>query len=133
MKGQYDSLQRSQRHLLGEDLGPLTLRELQKLERQLESALSQTRKKKTQLLLDEMEELKKKLEAAGTSDKTRKGSLEAHVAVRGSAPTSAHSSHLNAMDPEPALARGSRHLASTEAANPRNTPTENNFMQNWAL
>ncbi|KAG1362399.1 AGL6-like MADS-box transcription factor [Cocos nucifera] len=33
-------------HLLGEDLGPLSVKELQQLERQLESSLSQARQRK---------------------------------------------------------------------------------------
>lgn len=34
------------RHLLGEDLGPLSVKELQRLERQLEVALSQARQRR---------------------------------------------------------------------------------------
>lgn len=39
------------RNLLGEDLGPLSLKELQQLERQLESALSQARQRRVKLFL----------------------------------------------------------------------------------
>ncbi|PKA48020.1 MADS-box transcription factor 6 [Apostasia shenzhenica] len=46
LKAKFESLQRSHRHLLGEDLGPLSVKELQQLERQLESALSQARQRK---------------------------------------------------------------------------------------
>nr|ABC73603.1 AGL6-like MADS-box transcription factor [Elaeis guineensis] len=46
LKAKYESLQRRQRHLLGEDLGTLSVKELQQLERQLESALSRTRQRR---------------------------------------------------------------------------------------
>jgi hypothetical protein len=37
------------RHLLGEDLGPLSVKELQQLEKQLECSLSQARQRKVQI------------------------------------------------------------------------------------
>jgi hypothetical protein len=37
------------RHLLGEDLGPLSVKELQQLEKQLECALSQARQRKVHI------------------------------------------------------------------------------------
>ncbi|XLT13878.1 hypothetical protein HN51_059568 [Arachis hypogaea] len=46
LKAKYESLQRTQRHLLGEDLGPLSIKELQNLEKQLEGALAQARQRK---------------------------------------------------------------------------------------
>ncbi|RZB86960.1 MADS-box transcription factor 6, partial [Glycine soja] len=52
LKAKYDSLQRTQRHLLGEDLGPLNIKELQNLKKQLERALAQARQRKAQVLLD---------------------------------------------------------------------------------
>ncbi|XP_003535234.1 agamous-like MADS-box protein MADS3 [Glycine max] len=48
LKAKYDSLQRTQRHLLGEDLGPLNIKELQNLKKQLERALTQARQRKGQ-------------------------------------------------------------------------------------
>ncbi|ONK58997.1 uncharacterized protein A4U43_C08F1910 [Asparagus officinalis] len=133
LKGQCASLERTQRHLLGEDLGLLSLRQVQKLERQLESALSQTRKRKTQLLMDQMEDLKKKLEAADSSERNTKGFCEVPDAPGGSAPFSANPSQPYAVDAEPILEIGFHHLASDEAAGPRSTLPESNFMQNWAL
>ncbi|XVE58644.1 hypothetical protein DITRI_Ditri04bG0185400 [Diplodiscus trichospermus] len=62
LKAKYESLQRSQRHLLGEELETLTVKELYKIEKQLDRALSQARQKKTQLLLERTEELRKRLE-----------------------------------------------------------------------
>ncbi|XP_019161857.1 PREDICTED: uncharacterized protein LOC109158403 [Ipomoea nil] len=60
LKAKYESLQRTQRHLLGEDLGPLSIK-VQNLEKQLENALSQTRQKKTQVMMEHMEELRRKV------------------------------------------------------------------------
>ncbi|GMH17242.1 hypothetical protein Nepgr_019083 [Nepenthes gracilis] len=47
-------------HLLGEDLGPLSVKELQNLEKQLEGALAQARQRKTQLMTEQMETLRRK-------------------------------------------------------------------------
>nr|ATB53134.1 AGL6-like MADS-box transcriptional regulator 1 [Magnolia patungensis] len=77
LKAKCDSLQRSQRHLLGEDLGPLSVKELQKLERQLESALTQTRQRKTQIMLEHMEALREKERQLGDINKELKNKLEA--------------------------------------------------------
>ncbi|GMI75502.1 hypothetical protein HRI_001219500 [Hibiscus trionum] len=60
LKAKYESLQRSQRHLLGEELESLTIKELYKIEKQLDRALSQARQKKMQLLVERMEELNRK-------------------------------------------------------------------------
>ncbi|KAL7171799.1 hypothetical protein ACSBR2_036461 [Camellia fascicularis] len=43
LKARYEALQRSQRNLLGEDLGPLNSKELETLERQLDMSLKQIR------------------------------------------------------------------------------------------
>ncbi|CAI0627361.1 unnamed protein product [Linum tenue] len=43
LKARYEALQRSQRNLLGEDLGPLSTKELESLERQLDMSLKQIR------------------------------------------------------------------------------------------
>lgn len=42
------------RHLLGEDLGPLSIKELQNLEKQLEGALAQARQRKVLNFSDEV-------------------------------------------------------------------------------
>ncbi|GMY09430.1 agamous-like MADS-box protein MADS3 [Fagus crenata] len=60
LKAKYESLQSTQRHLLGEDLGPLSVKELQSLEKQREGALQLARQRKTQILTEEMEDLRKK-------------------------------------------------------------------------
>lgn len=60
LKTMLEYLQRSQRNLLGEDLGPLNTNELDQLEDQLENSMQQIRMRKTQFLLDELSELKRK-------------------------------------------------------------------------
>ncbi|KAG8483011.1 hypothetical protein CXB51_021879 [Gossypium anomalum] len=76
LKAKYESLQRSQRHLLGEELESLTVKELYKIEKQLDRALSQARQKKTQLLLERMEELSKKERELEVENKQLKSQLE---------------------------------------------------------
>ncbi|KAB2075060.1 hypothetical protein ERO13_A07G179801v2 [Gossypium hirsutum] len=60
LKARYEELQRTQRNLLGEDLGPLNSKELEQLEHQLESSLKHVRSTKTQYMLDQLTELQNK-------------------------------------------------------------------------
>ncbi|XP_030484350.1 agamous-like MADS-box protein MADS2 isoform X2 [Cannabis sativa] len=57
LKTRFESLERTQRNLLGEDLGPLNTKELEQIERQLESSLKQVRSTKTQYMLDQLSDL----------------------------------------------------------------------------
>ncbi|KAL7190633.1 hypothetical protein ACSBR2_022838 [Camellia fascicularis] len=56
-------LQRNIRHYVGEDLDPLSLRELQNLEQQIDTALKKTRSRKNQLMHESISELQKKEKA----------------------------------------------------------------------
>ncbi|EXB77655.1 Developmental protein SEPALLATA 2 [Morus notabilis] len=60
LKGRFESLQRTQRNLLGEELGPLNTKELEQIERQLETSLKQVRSTKTQYMLDQLTDLQSK-------------------------------------------------------------------------
>ncbi|KAL4331638.1 hypothetical protein AHAS_Ahas13G0520100 [Arachis hypogaea] len=60
LKARYEALQRSQRNLMGEDLGPLSSKELESLERQLDSSLKLIRSTRTQFMLDQLSELQRK-------------------------------------------------------------------------
>ncbi|XP_043715492.1 agamous-like MADS-box protein MADS2 isoform X2 [Telopea speciosissima] len=62
LKAKVEVLQRSQRNLLGEDLGPLNTKELEQLEHQLEMSLKQIRSTKTQLMLDQLSDLQRRLD-----------------------------------------------------------------------
>lgn len=63
LKSKLDALQKSQRHLLGEQLDSLTIKELQQLEQQLDSSLKHIRSRKNQLMFDSISELQKKEKA----------------------------------------------------------------------
>nr|ABX47015.1 MADS box protein [Narcissus tazetta subsp. chinensis] len=146
LKAKFESLQRSQRHLLGEDLGPLSIKELQQLERQLEASLSQARQRKTQIMLDQMEELRRKerhlgeinkqlkikLEQEGANLRAIQGSWESDAAVVGNA-YSMHPGQSSAMDCEPTLQIGYHQFVQPEATLPRAAAGENNFMLGWVL
>ncbi|KAF4386799.1 hypothetical protein F8388_006754 [Cannabis sativa] len=75
LKTKYESLERTQRHLLGEDLGPLNVKELQNLEKQLEGSLAQVRQKK--IMIEQMEDLRKKERQLGDLNKQLKIKLDA--------------------------------------------------------
>ncbi|XP_054784368.1 agamous-like MADS-box protein MADS2 isoform X2 [Prosopis cineraria] len=71
LKARYESLQRTQRNLLGEDLDPLNSKELEQLERQLDSSLKQVRSIKTQFMLDQLSDLQNKLEEINSRNNYR--------------------------------------------------------------
>ncbi|KAG5016740.1 hypothetical protein JHK82_022391 [Glycine max] len=82
LKARFESLQRTQRNLLGEDLGPLNTKELEHLERQLDSSLKQVRSTKTQFMLDQLSDLQTKeqmLVEANRSLTVKIGYLEVKV------------------------------------------------------
>ncbi|XP_031407625.1 MADS-box protein EJ2-like isoform X2 [Punica granatum] len=60
LKARVEILQRSQRNLLGEDLSPLSMKELEQLEHQVESSLKQVRSAKTHVMLDRLADLQKR-------------------------------------------------------------------------
>ncbi|XP_078442626.1 AGAMOUS-like 6 [Wolffia australiana] len=146
LKAKYDSLLRSQRHLLGEDLGPLSVKELQQLERQLESTLYQARQRKTQIMLDHMEELRKKerqlgetnkqlrskLEAEGTSFRALQGSWEPNSLLLGSSSFSAQP-QPTVVDCEPTLHIGYHHFIPPETSIAQNVTPESNPLHGWFL
>ncbi|CAF1973180.1 agamous-like MADS-box protein AGL9 homolog isoform X2 [Brassica napus] len=70
LKERYEALQRTQRNLLGEDLGPLSTKELELLERQLDSSLKQIRALRTQFMLDQLNDLQSKERMLNETNKT---------------------------------------------------------------
>ncbi|CAH8269340.1 unnamed protein product [Arabidopsis lyrata] len=78
LKSKYESLLRTHRNLVGEDLEGMSLKELQTLERQLEGALSATRKHKTQVAMEQMEELRRKERELGDINNKLKLETEDH-------------------------------------------------------
>ncbi|XP_020530401.1 truncated transcription factor CAULIFLOWER A isoform X2 [Amborella trichopoda] len=63
LRAKVELLQKSQRHYMGEGLEVLNLRELQQLEQQLDVALKHVRGRKTQIMLDSIVELRRKIVA----------------------------------------------------------------------
>ncbi|KAK8526292.1 hypothetical protein V6N13_017343 [Hibiscus sabdariffa] len=75
LKARYEALQRSQRNLLGEDLGPLNSKELESLERQLDSSLKLIRSTRTQYMLDQLTDLQRKEHLLNEANRTLKQRL----------------------------------------------------------
>ncbi|XP_013635151.1 PREDICTED: agamous-like MADS-box protein AGL13 [Brassica oleracea var. oleracea] len=110
LRSKYESLLRTHRYLLGEDLGEMSVKELETLERQLEGALSATRQRKTQVTMEQMEDLRRKERQLGDINKKMKLEVEGHEfkgfqdlllnsdARAGSTDFSLFSSHHNSVD-----------------------------------
>ncbi|CAN6828882.1 unnamed protein product [Brassica oleracea var. botrytis] len=111
LRSKYESLLRTHRYLLGEDLGEMSVKELETLERQLEGALSATRQRKTQVTMEQMEDLRRKASLQlGDINKKMKLEVEGHEfkgfqdlllnsdARAGSTDFSLFSSHHNSVD-----------------------------------
>ncbi|XP_006490461.1 agamous-like MADS-box protein MADS3 [Citrus sinensis] len=81
-----ESLERSQRHFLGEDLGTLGVKELQKLEKQLDKTLSLSRQRKTDLMRQHLETLQKKAHDLEEENKQLKFKLEEAIRASGADP-----------------------------------------------
>ncbi|XP_038893559.1 truncated transcription factor CAULIFLOWER A [Benincasa hispida] len=60
LKARIEVLQKNHRHFMGEDLDSLSLKELQNIEQQLDSALKHIRARKNQLMHESISELQKK-------------------------------------------------------------------------
>ncbi|XP_062188312.1 MADS-box transcription factor 15-like isoform X2 [Phragmites australis] len=60
LKAKIETIQKCHKHLMGEDLESLNLKELQQLEQQLESSLKHIRSRKSHLMIESISELQKK-------------------------------------------------------------------------
>ncbi|XP_027192390.1 agamous-like MADS-box protein MADS3 isoform X2 [Cicer arietinum] len=133
LKAKYESLQRTQRHLLGEDLGPLNIKELQSLEKQLEGALAQARQRKERHLGDMNKQLRLKLEGEGFNLKAMEWSS---TSAAGNTNFTFQQPQTNPMDmqAEPFLQIGYQQYVQAEASNiSKSMACETNFMQGWML
>nr|AOC50671.1 FRUITFULL-like protein [Bocconia frutescens] len=63
LKAKIEILQKNQRHFMGEDLESMSLKELQNLEQQLDTALKQIKSRRNQLMYESIAELQKKEKA----------------------------------------------------------------------
>ncbi|CAH9051804.1 unnamed protein product [Cuscuta epithymum] len=142
LKARYEALQRSQRNLLGEDLGPLNSKDLESLERQLDMSLKQIRSTRTQLMLDQLMELQRKEHELNEANKTLKHRLmeDAHHLTldwnpnaqdveygrQTIQPDGSHSFYHH-MDCEPTLQIGYQ----TDSHITLGGPSVNNFIPEW--
>ncbi|CAA7016949.1 unnamed protein product [Microthlaspi erraticum] len=144
LKSKYESLVRTNRHLLGEDLGEMSVKELQTLERQLEAALTATRQRKERQLGDINKQLKIKFETEGHAFKMFQDLWpNSSAASVGGDPNNpefpVQSSHHDSMDcnTEPFLQIGfqQRYYVQGEGSSgsKSNEACGTNFVQGWVL
>ncbi|XP_004299280.1 PREDICTED: agamous-like MADS-box protein AGL8 homolog [Fragaria vesca subsp. vesca] len=91
LKARVEVLQKNQSHFMGEDLQSLSMKQLQNLEQQLDSALKHVRSRKNQLMYESISTLQKKDKALQEQNNllTKKVNVkEKEKAVAGSAPQS---------------------------------------------
>ncbi|NP_001105150.1 MADS31 [Zea mays] len=86
LKARVEVLQHSQRNLLGEELAPLSPSELDQLESQVDKTLKQIRSRKTQVLLDELCDLKRKEQMLQDANRVLKRKLHEFEAEAASPP-----------------------------------------------
>ncbi|XP_031272781.1 agamous-like MADS-box protein MADS4 [Pistacia vera] len=144
LKARYEALQRSQRNLLGEELGPLSSKELESLERQLDMSLKQIRSTRTQYMLDQLMDLQHKEQVLSETNKTLKQRLMEGYQVSsvlqlnpsaeemgyGRQPVQPHGdTFFHPLECEPTLQIGSyQHEAITAVSA---GPSVNNYMPGW--
>ncbi|PUZ52384.1 hypothetical protein GQ55_6G265200 [Panicum hallii var. hallii] len=76
LKARVENLQRTQRNLLGEDLDTLDIKELEHLEKQLDSSLKHIRSTRTQQMVDQLTELQRKEKMFSEANKCLRRKLE---------------------------------------------------------
>ncbi|KAL2935384.1 MADS-box protein EJ2 [Bienertia sinuspersici] len=76
LKARVEFLQQSQRNLLGEDLAPLNIKELEQLEHQLELSLKQIRSTKSQQMMDQLADLQRREQALVENNRNLMKKLE---------------------------------------------------------
>ncbi|CAH1414863.1 unnamed protein product [Lactuca virosa] len=150
LKTRYEALQRSQRNLLGEDLGPLNCKELESLEKQLDTSLKHIRSARTQLMLDTLSDLQKKEHALNEANRTLKQRL-----IEGNQVNSLHwyphaqqevcyerqpqpqhqhqndEAFFHPLDCGPTLQIGNGYQTDSLTAGAGAGPSMNNYMQGW--
>ncbi|KAF3444915.1 hypothetical protein FNV43_RR14608 [Rhamnella rubrinervis] len=146
LKGRFESLQRTQRNLLGEDLGPLNSKELEQLERQLESSLKQVRSTKTQYMLDQLSDLQNKEQVLIESNRALTIKLD-EISSRnhlrqsweGGEQTISYAQHAQSqgffqpLDCNPTLQIGYNGAGSEQMATTSHAQQVNGFIPGWML
>ncbi|KAL9246585.1 hypothetical protein vseg_020102 [Gypsophila vaccaria] len=144
LKARYEALQRTHRNLMGEDLGPLSSKELEALERQLDVSLKHIRSTRTQYMLDQLAVLQRKEQVLNEANMTLKQRLieanqttstqwNGHHEVgygRDNVQTQGDHVFFHPLDCEPTLQIGYQHdqMNVTQAG-----PSVNNFMSGWLM
>ncbi|XP_071928720.1 agamous-like MADS-box protein AGL9 homolog isoform X6 [Coffea arabica] len=127
LKARYEALQRSQRNLLGEDLGPLNSKELESLERQLDMSLKQIRSTREHALNEANKTLKQRLMEGNQVN--LQWNPNAQDVGYGRQPAHAQGDgFFHPLDCEPTLQIGYQNDAITVAAA---GPSVNNYMAGW--
>ncbi|CAL5398367.1 hypothetical protein CsSME_00021597 [Camellia sinensis var. sinensis] len=147
LKARYEALQRSQRNLLGEDLGPLNSKELESLERQLDMSLKHIRSTRTQYMLDQLTDLQRKEHALNEANNTLKqrllggnpiNSLQWNLSAQdvgyGRQPVQPQGdTFFHPLECEPTLQIGYQNdpITAAAAAAAAAGPSVNNYMPGW--
>ncbi|XP_073060412.1 agamous-like MADS-box protein MADS2 isoform X2 [Primulina eburnea] len=76
LKSEYESLQQYQRHLLGDDLAPLSMNELEHIEHHLETSLKHIRSTRAQGMVDQLSDLQAKEKSMLEANKALERKLE---------------------------------------------------------
>ncbi|VAI08332.1 hypothetical protein VPH35_074032 [Triticum aestivum] len=76
LKTRLEYLESSQRNILGEDLGPLSMKELEQIENQIDISLKHIRTRKNKVLLDELYDLKSKEQELQDQNKNLRKKLQ---------------------------------------------------------
>ncbi|XP_077229636.1 agamous-like MADS-box protein MADS4 [Tasmannia lanceolata] len=138
LKARVEDLQRSQRHLQGEDLGPLSGKDLEQLERQLDMSLKNIRSTRTQCMLDQLSDLQRREQMLCEANRALKRRFEeSHQAWENSAQAVDYSQQsaqqhgegfFHPLECEPTLQIGYQPDHLTIAAP---GPSMNNYMPGW--
>ncbi|KAL3636535.1 hypothetical protein CASFOL_018834 [Castilleja foliolosa] len=123
LSARIELLQKNMRNYEGEDLDPLGLRELQRLQHQLDNALKRVRTKKNQLMLESISQLQKKGKSlldqnnllAKKLKEREKEETDEHIQEK-----QAQTSHelLHAPNNSPTAFSGGSHLSTTSSRAP---------------
>ncbi|KAF1888832.1 hypothetical protein Lal_00036874 [Lupinus albus] len=141
LKARFESLQRTQRNLLGEDLGPLNTKELEQIEQQLDSSLNLVRSTKTQFMLDQLSDLQNKEHMLVEANRTLTMKLEEinsrnhyRQSWEGSDPHNGHSQgFFQPLECNPTLQIGYNNIASDQINFTTQAQHVNGFVHGWML
>lgn len=145
LKAKYESLQQYQRQVCGEDLEPLSLKELEQLERQLDSTLKQIRSMRTQSMLDRLSELQLKEKMWLEANRALQEQLEVVYAENQAGPSWANCSYeqqhehprsqgfFQPLDGNPNLQIGYNTVGSSQLTTTTNGQNLNGLVPGWML